>query len=60
MTKPDIVTSALTVQGNPVRRDIRKDSTLLIFKGKCSEMKGHVFDVRGALSIDASMSRYAS
>ena len=49
MTKSEIVTYATAPQGKPVNGDGRKDAGTPAFEGKCEELKGHVFDVRGAI-----------
>ena len=53
MTKPDIVTSELTAQEKPVNRNVRKDTSLPVFEGKCKEMKVRAFNVSGDIAINA-------
>ena len=53
MTKLDIITYVPTVQVKTVNIYGRKDTALPIFKGKCEEMKDHVFNVPGDLAINA-------
>ena len=52
MSKPDIVTSASTAQGNPAKEDSIKDTAIPVFREKLEEMKGYVFNVRNTLVID--------
>ena len=53
MKKPDIITSAPTLQGKPANGDSRKEKPLTVFKGEFKEMKSYVLDVRSALAINA-------
>ena len=51
MTKLDIATSAPVAQGNPVNGYGRKEKSHHALEGKCEELQGHIFDMRGALAI---------